>query len=282
VTSGLLGGARTFLFVPGDRPDRFPKALASEADCVVVDLEDAVAAEAKAAARGHAAAMLEHRLDKPVVVRINNPDSHWGRDDLAALADAVHLSAVMVPKADSPRLLGHVSQQIDAPLLPLVETAAGILAAHNLAQAPGVVRLVLGHLDLAAELGIGADDEVRLAPARFALVLASAAAGLPAPVDGVSTDVQDLDRVSADTRLALASGYTARLCIHPNQVGAVHRSLVPDDDEVAWARSVLSAAGDRDVALVDGRLVDRPVLARARSILARATPLNNSPTTRTS
>jgi citrate lyase subunit beta / citryl-CoA lyase len=274
VRSGDLAGARTLLFVPGDRPDRFATALASEADCVVVDLEDAVAAGAKELARGHVAELLRQPPPKPVVVRINHPATPWGEDDLVALvalAGRPGLCGVMVPKADSTLLLDDVSRRTGLPLLPLVETAAGILAAPALATAPGVVRLVLGHLDLAAELGIDPADELRLAPARFALVVASAAAGLPGPVDGVSTDVRDLERVAAETRSALAAGCTARLCIHPDQVAAVHRSLAPVDDELAWARSVLAAVEEGGVTLLEGRMVDRPVLLRARSVMARAT-----------
>ena len=272
---GRLATARSFLFVPGDRPDRFARALASSADCVVVDLEDAVAPQGKGAARKHAAALVSQAIpERPIVVRTNHPDSTWGPDDLVALAGAPALAGVMVPKADGPELLARVSATLGAAtsLLPLVETAAGILAAPALATVRGVVRLTFGHLDLGAELGIDPAEHERLAPARLALVLASAAAGIAAPVDGVTPDVRDLDAVGADTRAARASGFTARLCIHPDQVDAVHDALAPDEAELTWARSVVAASADVGVAVVDGQMVDRPVLIRARSVLERATP----------
>ncbi len=105
---------------------------------------------------------------------------------------------------------------------------------------------------------------------RMALVMASAAAGLPAPVDGVSTDVHDIDAVAADTRESLAAGYTARLCIHPDQVPPIHLALAPSEADLRWAHSVLDPVAEGPVAVVDGRMVDQPVLLRARRIEARA------------
>jgi citrate lyase subunit beta / citryl-CoA lyase len=268
-----IGAARSFLFVPGDRPDRFRRALDSEADCVVVDLEDAVAPAAKDAARAHVRALLDRPVPrKPVIVRINSPSTPPGAADVAALSTGTRPAGVMVPKADSPAVLAELGHRLGAnvALLPLVETAAGLIAAPQIAALPGVARLALGHLDLAAELGIDPADENRLGPARFALAVASAAAGLPAPVDGVSTEVRAPSRVETETRHTVAAGFTARLCIHPDQVRPVHTGLLPPADELTWARSVLGAVRGGDVAVVDGQMVDRPVLLRARSVLARA------------
>ena len=266
-----LAAARSFLFVPGDRPDRFARALSSSADVVVLDLEDAVAPQSKGPAREHVLGLLAEGMPhKPVVVRINHPTTPWGSDDLAAVGRLDALAGVMVPKADSPELLLHVSRSAPVPLLPLVETASGVLGAPGLASAAGVVRLAFGHLDLGAELAIDPADAVRLSAARLALVLASAAAGIAAPIDGVTSQVHDQVLVAADTRAALASGFTARLCIHPGQVDTVHTALAPDEDELARAQAVLAAATNGGVAVIDGRMVDRPVLIRARSVVARA------------
>ncbi len=236
--------ARTFLFVPGDRPDRFESALTSAADCVVVDLEDAVAPEAKAAARENVAGLLRGGdWGKPVLVRISDPQTSDGETDVAVLAgigigaDAPVDLAVMVAKTESVETLDLLHHRLPegTALLPLVETAAGVLQAPELAAAAGVVRLALGHLDLAADLGLDPDDSARLAPARFALVASSAAAGLPAPVDGVSDHLHDLLSIEADARESLAAGFTAKLCIHPDQVLTIHRAFAPSQADLEWA-----------------------------------------------
>jgi citrate lyase subunit beta/citryl-CoA lyase len=266
----VLRRARSFLFVPGDRPGRFERALSSGSDVVVVDLEDAVAPAAKEAALNHVLELLTRSAK--VVVRINDPRTARGAADLDGLATAGIPVAVMVPKAEDADTITRVRRVLgtDVPVLPLVETAAGVLRVVALADTPGVTRLVFGHLDLCAELSLGPDDLVRLAPARFALVAASAAAGLPAPVDGVCTEVRDGDRILTEARQSVDGGFTGKLCIHPDQVPFVHQALAPGMDELAWARKVLETTTENGVELVDGRMVDRPVYLRARSIVDRA------------
>ncbi|MFJ5612623.1 HpcH/HpaI aldolase/citrate lyase family protein [Streptomyces sp. NPDC093221] len=265
-----LGRARSFLFVPGDRPERFDRALASGADAVVVDLEDAVPPDAKEAALANATALLGRAPG--VVIRVNDPRTHRGSADLAAFGAAGAPVAVVVPKAEDAATVAAVLAALPpgSAVLPLIETAVGVLDARLIAGAPGVVRLVFGHLDLCAQLGLRPDDTARLVPARFALVAASAAAGLPAPVDGVCTEVRDRETVLAQARASLDSGFTGKLCIHPAQVPAVHEALAPDPDELAWALRVLELTTEDEVKLVDGHMVDRPVHLRARSIAARA------------
>lgn len=262
--------ARSFLFVPGDRPERFSRALASEADVVIVDLEDAVAPAAKEGALDNVLDLL--RGGTGAVVRVNDVRTQRGRADLAGLASLGVPVAVMVAKAEDAEALKAAYSALPpgSVLLPLVETARGILDVRALAQAPGVARLVLGHLDLAAELGLDPDDTLRLWPARFALVAASAAAGLPSPVDGVTTEVRDADVVRRETATSLVGGFTAKLCIHPAQVAEVHAALAPAPEEVVAAERLLAAVAGRSVAVVDGRMVDRPVLLRAEAVLARA------------
>jgi citrate lyase subunit beta/citryl-CoA lyase len=262
--------ARSFLFVPGDRPERFERALSSGSDVVVVDLEDAVVPAAKESALAHVVELLTSRA--PVVIRVNDPRTPRGADDLAVLATVGTRVAVMVPKAEDPDTIRRVREVLgpEASILPLVETAAGVLGVAALAATTGVTRLVFGHLDLCAELSLGPDDLLRLAPARFALVAASAAAGLPAPVDGVCTEVRDGERILTEARQSVDGGFTGKLCIHPDQVPFVHQALVPGKDELAWAQKVLEATTENGVALVGGRMVDRPVYLRARSIVDRA------------
>jgi citrate lyase subunit beta/citryl-CoA lyase len=266
----VLRRARSFLFVPGDRPGRFERALTSGSDVVVVDLEDAVAPAAKEAALDHAAELVTRSAR--VVVRVNDPRTPRGAADLAGLATVGMPVSVMVPKAEEADTIGRVREVLggDAPVLPLVESAIGVLGVVALAATPGVTRLAFGHLDLCAELSLGPDDLLRLAPARFALVAASAAAGLPAPVDGVCTEVRDGERILTEARQSVDGGFTGKLCIHPDQVPFVHQALVPGKDELAWAQKVLEATTENGVALVGGRMVDRPVYLRARSIVDRA------------
>jgi citrate lyase subunit beta/citryl-CoA lyase len=258
---------RSYLFVPGDRPERFTKARASGADAVVVDLEDAVAPAGKPAARDAVAAALD--ATQPVVLRINGADTTWFDDD-ARLAVHPGVAAVMLPKADSAQVVGALRARIGKPVLALVETAAGMAGLDALA-ASGIARLIFGSIDFQLDLDI-ADDDLALLPFRMQLVLASRVANLPPPVDGVTTSFEDAARIEADARRARALGFGAKLCIHPRQVPIVNGAFSPAAAELAWAQRVVdaaAAAGGAAVA-VDGRMVDAPVLARARRLLAAA------------
>ncbi|MDT0492194.1 CoA ester lyase [Streptomyces griseus] len=259
-----LETARSLLFVPGDRPDRFDKAVATGADVVILDLEDAVAVPDKGRARGHVAAWLG--AGHHAMVRINAPGTPWCDEDLAMAAGFG--VPVMVPKAEDPVVLAELGVRAGgaSPLVPLVETAAGIERAVEVCAAPGVVRVALGNADLAGQLGVAHDDHLALAYARSRLVSASAATGRCAPVDGVTTSVRDLDVLAADIAHGRRLGFTGKLCIHPAQVAVVAERFAPTASEREWARTVL-AAGD-SVTVVDGHMVDKPLLERARRILA--------------
>ena len=268
---------RSYLFVPGDRPERFAKALASGADAVVLDLEDAVLPAAKAAAREAVAAFVASSPERQrLVLRVNAEDSAWFAADCELLAFHPGL-AVMLPKAQGVAVL-HALQALSPglPVLPLVESAAGVLAAEALAAAPGVQRLVFGTLDYALDMGLEGElaATVGLDFAASRIALASRAAGIAAPVAGVTPAIDDEPLLLAEWSRARAHGFTAKLCIHPRQVAAVHKALAPTADEVAWARRVLQAADNAGAAQgavqLDGRMVDKPVIERARRLLARA------------
>ncbi|MFI5550209.1 HpcH/HpaI aldolase/citrate lyase family protein [Streptomyces sp. NPDC051738] len=263
-----VAAARTLLFVPGDRPDRFAKAASSGADLVIIDLEDAVAPGDKDSARADAAAWLAD--GNRAVVRVNPPGTPWFEADLARIAG--HGVPLMVPKAQDPAVLADIAARTDGrcPLIPLVETALGVERALDLCTVAGVVRAALGNVDLAAGLGIAHDDHLALTHARSRLVLASAAAGIAPPVDGVTTAVRDPAALDTDVTHARRLGFTAKLCIHPAQVPSVSDGFTPTPDELRWARRVLDAG--ESVTMVDGEMIDRPVLERARGVLARATP----------
>ncbi len=272
MTRGRIADATTLLFVPGDRPDRFERAAGSGADVVVLDLEDAVAASSKGAARTEVVRWVSSGGRAAVRVSAVGEAAH--EEDVTALQALIvgdrqaGLVGVVVPKAQDPAELARLAAALPGvPLLALVETAAGVLDARSVATAEGVVRLAVGHLDLAADLGADPDDAV-VHHARHQLVLAARAAGSPAPVDGVSTQVRDVAAVEADALRARRGGMGGKLCIHPDQVEVVRQAFAPTAEEMAWARLVLGGGDGVDV--VDGQMVDRPVLLRAQALLARS------------
>lgn len=257
-----LASARTLLFVPGDRPERFSKAAAAGADVVILDLEDAVRADHKGQARDSVRRWLE---DNQACVRVNAVGTPWHDDDLTALVAAMGLGGVLLPMADDPGVATVVRQSLGVPTLGIVETARGVLRSAELAAAGVVVRLAFGALDLAADLGT--DDPGTFAQVRTQLVLASRAAGLEGPVDSVTVDVSDGEIAGQDARAGKAVGMRGKLCVHPRQVGPVEAAFAPDALEVDWARRVLEVGAAGGVAVMDGAMLDEPVLARARQIL---------------
>lgn len=258
------GRARTWLFVPGDRPDRFAKGEASGADVVILDLEDAVRAGSKAAAREHVAGWLD--AGHGVAVRVNGAGTSWFADDLSALAARPPL-AVLLPKAEEPDAVREVRARVDAPVLPIVETARGMLSLSSTAGAGGICRLAFGTHDFAADIGVDPASEEALSFARASLVLASRAHGLDGPVDGPTRGWDDPALVERAARHARTLGFTGQLCIHPAQVAPVLRGLAPPPAQVAWAAEVAAAAGAGGVVRVGSEMVDQPVLDRARRIL---------------
>lgn len=266
---------RTYLFVPGNRPERFDKAILSSADAIVVDLEDAVAPAAKGEARERVREWLartpEADLDR-LVVRVNDEHTAWFAADAAMLREC-GVRQAMLPKAETAqgisRLRAAAGEQLA--VLALIETARGVRDVDAVAGAQGVSRLAFGTIDYAVDLDLsGSEEGFTYAAGRIAI--ASRASGLPPPVAGVTTEIDDAERVRADMQLARAHGFGAKLCIHPRQVAMVHEALGPSQEQADWARRVLAAAEAAAGAAVqvDGKMVDRPVLERARLILQRA------------
>ncbi|MHB9756057.1 HpcH/HpaI aldolase/citrate lyase family protein [Streptomyces sp. BYX5S] len=261
-----LATAVTWLFVPATHPGRFAKAAASGADAVVVDFEDAVAADDKAAARERLRAAWPRDADVPVTVRINGPGTAEYEDDLA-VCRALAPAAVVLPKTESAAQVRHTAQASGTRVLPLIETARGLVHLDTITAEPDGVRLLFGSIDLALDLGVS--DDRALDSARADLVRWSAANGRPAPVDGVTTAVRDPDAVTRAAARGRAWGFGGKLCIHPAQLPHVRAAFAPTEEEVGWARRVL-AAGHEGAATVDGEMIDRPVVERARRILHRA------------
>lgn len=265
----MVAAPRSYLFVPGDRPDRFAKAAASGAHAIILDLEDAVAPPNKAAAREAVAAWFAG--GGSAVVRINGTESPFAGEDMAMLAGS-GAGPIMVPKA-GPAALAEVAAAVPGrELIALVETVAGLVDVHAVAASAGVSRLAFGNLDFAADARIPCTGDT-LNPARFDLAIASRHADLAPPIDGVTPEIGDEARLASDVARAARLGFGAKLCIHPRQVEAVNLGLAPQPAEIDWARRVLEAvAADAGagVVVLDGKMVDAPVVARAKAILEAA------------
>ena len=259
---------RSFLFVPGNRPERFEKARQSGADAVILDLEDAVQSTHKDLAREAVASWLSPA--RPVYVRINGTDTPWFEQDLE-LVGMPGVRGVILPKAEQPEQVAQVAARLtgEAQVLPLLESALGVWNARALAQARRVERLAFGSIDFQLDTDISGEQE-GLLYARSRLVLASRVASVLPPVDGVTMALNDLTRLREDVACARRLGFGGKLCIHPRQVEMINQGFAPTEAERAWARRVLSEAQATGAGALqlDGELIDRPVIERARSILA--------------
>jgi len=270
---------RSYLYVPGNDPRRIEKALASEADAVVLDLEDAVAPSRKEEARETVAAFLGSEQERPVFVRINVPGSKLAEDDVEAVAGP-HLAGLRLPKCESAEAVRRIAERVEnlgceAGIQCLIESALGVELAFDIARAhQKVAVLSLGEADLAADLGVR--DEAGLLYARSRVVVASRAAGLPGPVQSVYTNVRDAEGLRRSTEEGKNMGFVGRSAIHPAQISAINEVFTPTEDEIAEAKDLLerletsAGAGTGAFALEDGRFVDEAVVQSARSILALA------------
>ncbi len=269
--------ARSYLYAPGHRPEIVAKALTGEADVVVVDLEDSVPADRKAAARESAVAALR-ALAPPerarLHVRVNPIAGDVGRDDLRALAQAGP-TTVRLPKVtgadDVLTAAGLAGSELR--LSCLLESAAGVEHAYAIATAhPSVVAIGLGEADLRADLGVRAEAaDAGLAYARSRVVVASRAAGLAPPVQSVDPQLSDLDALERSTRAGRDIGFFGRSAIHPTQVRVINAASLPSAAELDDARALLDAlADDAQGVLPDGRYVDAAIVEGARRVLAWA------------
>lgn len=255
------------LFVPGDRPERFAKAAASGTDMIIIDLEDAVAPQAKQAARAAAIAYLA--TGARAAIRINAPSSAEFETDLKAIATA-RPTAIMVAKferADHADIVREAAGG-DVAIIALIETVAawrdlpGLLAQGRVAQA------AVGTMDLAAELGCTPGSKT-IEHARCMAIMASRMAGIAPPLDGVTTNFSDPAAAAAAAHEARDMGFGGKLCIHPRQVAPVFQAFLPSQEEIIWARTIIERSTG-GVSNVDGEMIDAPVIRRAQSILSRA------------
>lgn len=282
--SCTLQNARSLLFVPATRLERLGKAFDAGADAVIVDLEDAVAPDSKDTARASLAErlpQLETAQRARLLVRINAVGTPWHEADLALIAlwAAQGLGAMMLPKSEDPQDLRGLVARLgpSGRVVALIESLAGLDQADALAREPQVLRLAFGHLDFQLDLGMRCSpDEPELNGVRFSLVAASRRARLPAPIDGVTTDTGNAERLLADTTRARAFGFGGKLCIHPAQVVGVNQGFSPSAAELDWATRVLAGAAQTggQAFSLDGRMVDLPVIRSVEAMLraAPATP----------
>jgi citrate lyase subunit beta/citryl-CoA lyase len=261
---------RSYLFVPATRPERILKAQASGAGAVIVDLEDAVAPREKGRARD--ALVHERSNGRGLLVRINGAETEWFEEDLRMCA-TLGVDGIVLPKAEHPDQIRQAAARLGAGaiVLPIIESAQGYAALSTLCAEARVPRVAFGSIDFQLDLGIEGEDE-QLAFFRSGIVLASRLAGRQPPVDGVTVEIDDVERLRADTLRGKRMGFGAKLCIHPRQVAPVNACFAPNPDEIAWARRIVdaaAAAGNAAVA-VDGKMVDRPVIVKAERILSEA------------
>ena len=270
---------RSYLYVPGSDPRRIENALASEADAMVLDLEDAVAPNRKEEARETVAGFLRSGDEKPIFVRVNVPGSALAEEDIEAVAEP-NLAGLRLPKTESAEAVRRVAKRLEdlrceAGIQCLIESALGLELVFEIARAhERVVGMSLGEADLAADLGVR--NDVGLLYARSRLVVATRAAGLLGPVQSVYTNVRDEEGLRRSTEEGKNQGFVGRSAIHPNQLSTINEVFTPTEGEVAEAEDLLArleesaGAGTGALALEDGRFVDEAVVGSARVTLAIA------------
>jgi len=297
-TAGHHRVCRSHLFAPGNNERLLGRVFDAGADAVVLDLEDAVAPDAKAAARSLVAAVLATRVSHAhplVAVRINGIDTAWWRDDLAAVV-VPGLQIIRIPKAESAAQLEAATAVIadleqargiaagTILLVATIESAAGIMAAVDMARVPRLQSFAFGATDFVRDIGADpAAADLATIYARQHLVLVSRAAGIHPPIASVHTQVKDLEALRRTTDEARAIGFFGRSCIHPTQVPVVNEVFTPGPAQVLAARTILDAWHDamaRGIAaftMPDGQFVDEAVVRRARAVVELADALGKGP-----
>lgn len=278
---------RSLLFAPGNHPRRVEKALSLDADAVILDLEDAVAIAEKVATRAAVVAALGQTRHGLLYVRVNALDTAFCHGDMVAVVRA-GLDGIILPKVETAAglatidwLLSQLEREHGLPqggidLIPIIETARGLQQIDAILGAGTRVRRVaFGAGDFTLDVGmIWSRTESELAPARAAIVTASRAAGIEAPLDTVWVDLADAEGLNASARTALGFGFQGKMCIHPGQIDVVNRVFTPTDAEIAFAERVCAAfaraEADGSAAIqLDGKFIDYPIVYRAQRVLQR-------------
>ena len=269
---------RSYLFAPGHNEKLLGRVFDAGADAVMLDLEDAVPPHAKAQARAMVADVL---ADHSAWVRINAVGTELAAADLDAVAGLA--AGIRIPKVESAGDVQWVRDRApDTPLICAIESARGILAAQEIASAPGIRHLSLGGVDLRRDLG-ATDGNLQTLYARSHLVVVSRAAGLEPPIDSVYARLDDEAGLRDQAEFARSLGFFGKSAIHPRQLPILHEVFTPSAEELEWAQTVLDAfdaAGGEAVKLPDGEFVDLPVANRARRLLLAGRPAASAPPTR--
>jgi citrate lyase subunit beta/citryl-CoA lyase len=278
---------RSWLYVPGDRPERFDKAVAKGADAIVLDLEDAVSLDHKIEARSLVADWVRNGDHGRVQVWVRVNQGPMGVEDTAAVA-LPGLTGICVPKVDDPSELTEIDSVLTEseqrlglssghwPLIPLIESAVGITRLSSIVRVQRVIQLQVGEVDLAADLGLGGDVDLHLAPVRNRILIESIAAGIAAPVGPVSTEFRDLEAFKSSTRTVIDQGFIGRACIHPDQVTIVNTMCTPSSEQAQEAQDLLdrmqaAVRQGSGIALdAKGRMIDEASARSARRTIALA------------
>jgi citrate lyase subunit beta / citryl-CoA lyase len=267
---------RSYLFAPGHNHKLLAKVFDAGADAVMLDLEDAVPPDAKAAARQLVArALIEH----PAWVRVNAAHTTWCEADLEGVGQVAF--GIRIPKTESAEDVEWVIDRIPTgtPLICAIESARGVLAAPAIAAVPGVRHLAMGGVDLQRDLNTG-NSNLQTLYVRSHLVLASRAAGIAPPIDSVYPHLKDPTGLREQAHFARSLGFYGKSAIHPRQLDVLHDVFSPSEDELSWAREVLAVSDDaagEALCLPSGEFVDPPVVERARRLLELATETSSTP-----
>ena len=281
---------RSFLFAPGNHARRVEKALTLPADAVILDLEDAVAVSEKPATRDLVVQAFARTRHGKLYVRVNAYATEWCYADIVAMAQP-GLDGVVLPKVESADqiqsvdwLLSNLERERSLPpggidLIPIIETALGMSNIGVIAGSGSrTKRLAFGAGDYTLDLGmVWSRDEIELAPARAAVVMASRAAGIDPPLDTVWADLRDAEGFARSAERAAALGFQGKMCIHPDQIAVTNAAFSPSDQQLAWARRVIAAFGEAEAKglasiQLDGQFIDYPIVQRARQVVARGVP----------
>jgi len=263
---------RSILFVPGNRPERFEKAAAAGADLVCIDLEDAVGLSDKDSARDSALSWLAETHHMNIGLRINGVGAASGQSDIAALkSGGMTLPFIMIPKVASKTELTDLDNSLSNTLgafCPIIESAQGLLNASDIMSNQRASLALFGAVDFSADVGCDLSWDALL-HARSHLAVCAAATGTTL-FDVPHIDVRNLDDCEATTRKAKALGIHARTAIHPAQIARIHAAYAPTDEEIAHAESLIAAyqKAEGDVALLNGQLIETPLLRKAERVLA--------------
>ncbi|UUS64530.1 MULTISPECIES: CoA ester lyase [unclassified Acinetobacter] len=266
----VMKSARSYLFVPANRIERFEKALNTDADAVIIDLEDAVPFDLKQSSRDALAAWLQDHPEHQVMIRVNSSQTEWFLADIE-LAKFPNVSAIVLPKAETSAEIEAVLKIRDIGIFPLIETPQGFANVRQIACTKHVIALMFGTIDFQLEMNMNG-GYLELLSFRNEIVLASQLAKIQAPVDGVTVDFKDEDLIQLETQQAKNLGFAGKLCIHPNQVNLVNQTFNPSAQEITWANQIMQAVADAkgQAVSLNGKMIDLPVILQAQKIIDRA------------